>query len=283
MRDTLHQLAGLVLYLLTLAVEVLLGASMRWLLAYLAAASAGGFVASMPSPALAASGSALAPLVWSLLGLVLPTRGAAWRRRLGGRHPSAHEIEALDDAMSLLRAADPTVPPPESWFVVDDPQVSAAVRGRATVLSRGLIDSEALACILAHELGHTDSLDGRLTEALNRMVLWGDPLAPPPPPDEGDPGFKPPRGVLVRALRWILRLAGGSIAHQLLAPLWAAHWRSREFAADAYAASLGQGEDLARYLGEQEMPFDGPVPHLLFSPALHPPIAHRVERLSSQG
>jgi Zn-dependent protease with chaperone function len=80
-------------------------------------------------------------------------------------------------------------------------------------------------------------------------------------------------------LRWTLRLAGGSVAQRLLSPLWAAHWRAREYAADAYAAALGQAEDLAGYLADQEQPFDAPQPGLLFNLGEHPPVALRIERL----
>jgi len=69
----------------------------------------------------------------------------------------------------------------------------------------------------------------------------------------------------------------------LLSPLWAAHWRSREYAADAYAASLGQAEDLARHLADFEQPFDVPQPGLLIKAASHPPIALRIERLLEGG
>ena len=54
---------------------------------------------------------------------------------------------------------------------------------------------------------------------------------------------------------------------------------SREYAADAYAASLGQAEDLARYLSDNELPFDLPQPRLPFNRAEHPPVAMRIERL----
>jgi Zn-dependent protease with chaperone function len=157
------------------------------------------------------------------------------------------------------------------------------VRGTTVVLSRGLLESESLAAVLAHELGHADTLDGRLTEALGRLQLWGDPLAPVRPErgGEGRAEFaEDPRGGLIWGLlRWSLRLAGGSFAQGLLNPLWAVYWRSREYAADTYAASLGQAEDLARHLSDHELPFDPPQPGLLFKAANHPPVALRVERL----
>jgi len=275
--------SGLVLYLLTISGEAMLGASTRWLLAYLGAATVGAFVPLGLSAEALAWVAALTPILWSVMGLALPGRGRVWGRRLGARRPSATEAEVLADAMALLRSVDPGLPDPAAWLVLDDPLPGAAVRGTTVVLSRGLLESESLAAVLAHELGHADSLDGRLTEALNRLALWDDPLAPARPErgGEGQPEFdQDPRGRLLWGLlRWALRLAGGSFAQRLLGPLWAAHWRSREYAADAYAASLGQGEDLARHLSDFEQPFDAPQPGLLFKAANHPPVALRVERL----
>jgi Zn-dependent protease with chaperone function len=282
---SIHAATGLGLYLLTLTGEAMLGASARWLLTYLGAATVGAFVPLGPSAEALAWVAALAPIAWSVAGLFRPGHGLVWGRRLGARRPSTAEAEALADAMALLRSVDPGLPDPAAWLVLDDPLPSAAVRGTTVVLSRGLLESESLAAILAHELGHADSLDGRLTEALERLALWEDPLAPARPErgGEGRAEFDqdPRGGLLWGCARWALRLAGGSFAQGLLSPLWAAHWRAREYAADAYAANLGQTEDLARHLADFELPFDAPRPGLLFKAANHPPVALRVERLQA--
>ena len=273
---------GLALYLLTISGEVMLGASVRWLLAYLGAAIAGTIVPLGGRAEGLAWVAALAPIAWSLAGLALPGRGRVWGRRLGARRLSGEEVAAVDDALALLRSADPDLPGPASLYVLDDPLPGAAVRGRTLILSRGLLDhTGSLPAVLAHELGHADSFDGRLTEALERLALWGDPLAPVrrEAGGSGETYDDPHGGLLWGLLRWTLRLAGGSFAQQLLAPLWAAHWRAREYAADDYAASLGQAEDLAGYLADQEQPFDAPQPGLFFNPAEHPPVALRIERL----
>ncbi|MGA8744525.1 MAG: M48 family metalloprotease [Solirubrobacterales bacterium] len=279
--------SGLALYLLTLSGEAMLGLPVRWLLAYLGAAIVGVFIPLGLSADLLAWIAALTPIAWSVAGLLRPGRGWVWGRRLGARRPSTAEAEALAEAMELLRGSDPTLPDPAAWLVLDQPLPSAAVRGTTVLASRALIESESLAAVLAHELGHADSLDGRLTEALSRLALWGDPLAPARPESGGEGGVQrseEPRGALLWGLiRWALRLAGGSFAQGLLGPLWDAYWRSREYAADAYAASLGQGEDLARHLADCEQPFDGPQPGLLFKAASHPPVALRIERLQEGG
>lgn len=275
-------IAGLSLYLLTISGEVVLGAGVRWLLVYLGAAITGTI---LPLAGAGAEGlawvAALAPLVWSLVGLALPGRGRVWGRHLGTRRPTSEEATALEDALALLRSVDPGLAGATRYLVLDDPLPGAAVRGRTLTISRGLLDqSESLPAVLAHELGHV-GIDGRLTEALERLALWGDPLATDQPETwrGGEVHHDERGGLLWGLLRWTLRLAGGGLVRQLLSPLWAAHWRAREYAADAYAASLGQAEDLASYLADQEQPFDAPQPGLFFNSAEHPPVALRIERL----
>jgi heat shock protein HtpX len=273
---------GLLLYLLTLAGEVMLGASVRWLLAYLGALALGAIVSLGLAAGQLAWIVALAPLAWSALGLVRPGSGWIWRRRLGARRPTAEEALAIEDACQILRSGNPGLRETGDVYVLDDPLPAAAARGCNVIFSRGLLETDSVPAVYAHELGHADSLDARLTEALDRLELWGDPLGParprcgveaPPVADEGSDGL------LLGCARWALRLAGGGCAEAVLRPLWCAYWRRREYAADAYAASLGQGEDLARYLTELELPFDPPQRRLLFNRAEHPPVAFRIERL----
>jgi len=71
-----------------------------------------------------------------------------------------------------------------------------------------------------------------------------------------------------------------SLDARLTGPLWSAHWRAREYAADAHAAALGQAEDLVGYLADHELPFDPPQRRFLLNRAEHPPVAYRIERLS---
>lgn len=281
--STLSVAAGLGLYLLTFTGEVMLGASARWLLFYLGAAIAGGLAPFGLSAESFAWIAALAPLAHSAMGLALPGQGRLWRLRLGARRASSEERRVIDEALELLRTLDSQLPAGGPFYVLDDPLPVAAVRGRALIISRGLLESESLAAVLAHELGHVDSLDGRLTEALQRLAIWADPLGPPnrhgvpQAPDDFKP--EPQRSLIWSLLRLFLRLAGGGVAEQLLAPLWAPYWRAREYFADDYAAARGQGEDLARHLTDFEQPFDAPQPGLIFKAAEHPPVAHRIERL----
>jgi Zn-dependent protease with chaperone function len=279
----LHAAAGLGLYLLTLAGEVVLGAGVRWLLTYLGAAALGAFVPLGLGAEQLALLAALLPLAWSVLGLLLPGRGLVWTRRIGARRPSAEEAGLIDDAQRLLRAVDSSLPEAHAVYLLDDPLPAGAARGRSVVLSRGLLDADSVAPVLAHELGHIRSLDGRLTEALDRLQLWGHPARSADPPTEapGRPPDEKRRGALAGLIRLAILLAAGGCAAVLLAPLWAAYWRSREYAADAYAASLGQGEDLARHLADFEQAIDLPRRRFPFDLAEHPPVAHRIDRLTA--
>ena len=124
-----------------------------------------------PSPALGSP--ALIPTAWSLFALITPFGGGWWwRQNLGGREPSEREQLAYRDAIELLQAhAGQALPVPSGWFVLDSPQADAAVYGSTLMLSRGLLESDHLPAVLAHELGHLASTDGKLTAALNRLVI----------------------------------------------------------------------------------------------------------------
>jgi Zn-dependent protease with chaperone function len=277
------QLPGVALYLVSLVLE-LPAAFARGLLAYVGVLIVGQFLALGLSAEAIAWGAAFAPLAWSVVAFAAPGRGRVWSRRLGARGPSRMERDAIDDSLRILGCGADQHASRPCVYVLDEPLASATVRGRALVVSRGLLGHEGLPAVLAHELGHLGSLDGALSEALNRLCLVPPPLAQPAPAASAEKqlaeeGGDFSAGFLRRALRLLLRLGAGGVGQRALAPLWAAHWRRREHAADAHAAALGQGEQLARYLAEEEMPFDVPVPHLLASPALHPPTALRVDRL----
>jgi Zn-dependent protease with chaperone function len=71
----------------------------------------------------------------------------------------------------------------------------------------------------------------------------------------------------------------GGFALRLTAPLWAAHWREREYRADQYAAHLQQGEDLADFLETHALVHDHPVPFVWLTEHTHPPTELRLDRL----
>ena len=102
--------------------------------------------------------------------------------------------------------------------------------------------------MLAHELAHL-GLDGRLTLALRRFQL---PLGRPP-------------GILA-----------GGLSCRLLQPAWLAWWRHREYRADAHAARLGLGDQLADLLERTQL-LDTAAPFM--RDRTHPYSELRIERL----
>ena len=165
--------------------------------------------------------AALTPIAFSIAGLLLPCRG---RVRAAARRPPPQRRESHPASrcpgVAAQRLPEPSGSPPASFL--DDPLPGAAVRGAAVGRpSRGLIESESLSAVLAHEFGHLNSSDGRLTEALSRLALWDDPLAPARAGGEGQRrggGLRRPGGGLLWGLtRWTLRLAG-SFAHGFSRP-----------------------------------------------------------------
>ena len=131
------------------------------------------------------------------------------------------------------------------------------------LVTRGLLESGYLEAVLAHELGHLNTSDGRLTAALYRMTT-------------------PPRKEVRRGLRTIALLAtGGAVVWLTRAP-WGVYWRAREHQADEYAARLGQARSLARFLETNALDYDLPVPFVWLTDASHPPVEHRIDHLSHE-
>lgn len=266
------------------------------------------FVFLLTSTVLAASGHSLAdgttwievgliPTLWSILALAAPFgSGWWWRQRSGGRKPSQREQLVYWDATKLLQAQTrEPLPRPGSWFVLDTPTPDAAVRGETLMLSRGLLESDHLPAVLAHELGHLATPDGRLAAAINRLVL----LSPRPSrgerTDHGPEDDRPWSGLAirderisltilgVRLLTWTvkktLRFLNGGFGLWLTGPLWGVYWRGREYRADAYAAKLGQADDLADFLENHALIHDHPVPYIWLTEHTHPPVELRIDRL----
>jgi Zn-dependent protease with chaperone function len=234
------------------------------------------FVFVLASIVLAASGHSLAqgaawieigliPTLWSMLALATPLgTGWWWKQRSGARKPSQREQLAYQDAIELLQAQ--TRAPlklPKSWYVLDTPTPDAAVCGETLMLSRGLLESNHLPAALAHELGHLATTDGRLTAAINRLVLL------PPRHEQTDHWH---------AIKLFTFLNGG-FGLWLSGPLWGAYWRKREYKADAYAAKLGQAEELAGFLENHALIHDHPVPYIWLTEHTHPPVELRIDKL----
>jgi Zn-dependent protease with chaperone function len=255
--------AWLVLYAGTFAIQ-LVCAAIRGLIAYpllwLVFTIAGRSTAPAHTLALVL---AYGPLALSLATLVLPIGGWLWMQQSGGRTPSQRERLIYEDALAILTHADPDLRPPRRWFVLDDPRANAAAYADRLMLTRGLLESGQLEPVLAHELGHLNSSDARLAAALHRLTT-------------------PPRRQLRFPLRTLGFLASGALGAWITRTPWAAYWREREYAADSYAAHLGQGQALARFLDTNALENDLPIPFLWLTEHSHPATEHRIDRLSQQ-
>jgi Zn-dependent protease with chaperone function len=165
-----------------------------------------------------------------------------------------------EDALTILKVRDPQLRPPRRWFVLDGQLPNAAAYADTLMLTRGLIESGHLEAVLAHELGHLNSSDSRLAAALHRMTTQ-------------------PR----RRLRFPFTTLGfvlsGALAVYVSCMPWASYWRTREFAADDYAASVGQGLALARFLQLHALENDLPVPFMWLTQESHPYSEHRIDNL----
>jgi Zn-dependent protease with chaperone function len=230
------------------------------------------------------------PTAWSAIALITPLGGGWWwRQNMGGRDPSDREQGAYEDALELL-AQHSALPLrlPSTWFVIDTPHPDAAVCGHTLMLSRGVLESGYLPAVLAHELGHLGSSDGKLTAALNRLVLH-----PPPRVREPDPNQREVVllgsdrvtlsltlfGCIVWGARKTVAFAKGGFGLKLTAPFWGSYWREREYVADQYAVQLGQGDELADFLELHALIHDHPVPFIWLTEHTHPPTELRIDKL----
>ncbi len=178
-----------------------------------------------------------AHMLFLVRGVIAPGRE---RHKLGVRQrPSGREIQRFEQVFAVLQraqAATPEAPPlkrPYFWKVRDDDQ-GMQIRwiGLVLVIDRGLLMSRHFPPLLAHELTHVNSFD-LLTRSLYAIL----------------PPF---RWSLFTLLG--LPLACGPI---LFHPAWMKYWRDRVFAADEYAARLGQRHALRRALDDLRWVLDG--------------------------
>ncbi len=234
---------------------------------------------------------AVIPTGWSILALITPVGGGWWwRQNIGGREPSERERLAYDDALELLRHhTSRPLREPTSWFVIDSPQPDAAVCGKTLMLSRGLLEGEHVAAVLAHELGHLATSDGKLTAAINRLIIHPPPIAEREPrqPQETAVVLTSDRAMLtvtfLGGLLWLARktiaFAKGGFALKILAPAWGSYWREREYTDDHYAAQLGQADELADFLEAHALIHNHPVPFIWLTEHSHPPSELRIDQL----
>jgi Zn-dependent protease with chaperone function len=260
----------LVLYAITLAGQWF-SAVARWLIAYLALEII-RLITGWPIPSTPiALAIAFIPLAVSILALLLaplvaPIEGRWWEISAGGRPPEQDEHEAYEHAICQLREIDPGLRVPKHWFVAEEPGHNACAYAATMCVDRGLLESPYAAAVIAHELGHLNTSDARLTSALNLLLIT--PMPTPTP--------RPLWSLPFRGLAW---LATGQAVLWLTGNAWDAYWRNREYAADQYAAHLGQGPALATSLEHGSLPYERSIRGMRFSRATHPYTKPRITKL----
>ena len=252
--------------------------------------------------------AAFGPWARALAALILPLpAGPLYRGSLGARRPSGREQEALALALAPVgRTGSSQV------LVIDTAEENAWVLGCTLFVSRGLFESPHLGAVVAHEMGHLASGDGRialaawwlplrfLTRPAERLLRGPQPAGGLPevgrtlPQPRATPGGRGPapaalrqRGLVGRlwripaiALGSGLLLLGGGLFPMLLRPVWAPYRRRREYAADAYAAAAGQGPALVEALTDWQM-LDIALPW--WQGRTHPYVEQRIDRLNHLG
>lgn len=272
-----NTVTGYLLYAATFVIEVA-AAWLRWRVAFWFF----GIWASDQTANYIALIIGYTPLIWSLLNVFgVPGGGFATRRALGARVTSERERAALRLALEMLPS---NTPAPKWVYVIDTPDANAFVIGKALYISRVLFPSQYLAPIVAHELGHLNTSDGRLILGLNRFVipffhrlavgLAGDMLS-----DDKQIARQAKRqmGCVRSGFITLFALMGGGLGVRLMTLFWLSYWRSREFHADRYAAERGQGHGLAESLEQIAQPFDMAIPY--FSGMTHPYTELRIDKL----
>jgi Zn-dependent protease with chaperone function len=268
---------GALLYFLTFALATI-AAVARWMLGCALGLFLGWMLPLIPSPSVCGYAFAAGPLIFSLATFVVPGQGRLWRKTVGAHRASTEQVEQLRRIVDGFEAIDPRVGMPSWCYVLDWPAPLAFVRGRALIVSTGLLECEGLAAVLAHELAHLISFDGVLTAAASRLGLWDDLLAPS---EEEQLRHELEWWIAlpIEAVRWTVRIAGAKWVLSATNWLWAPFWRSRERAADEYAASLGQAAALADHLEDVEKPRSRPQRYRFFNPFDHDPPDLRIEYL----
>jgi Zn-dependent protease with chaperone function len=289
-------MGGIILYLVTLALEMI-SVVVRFALV----AGVASLVMNRQAAFAVGAVAGLYPVVYSLAALSgLPRGHLLTRIEMGGRNLTAEEQRQLAVALSEPRRRG--LPIPRHVFAVDRDGLNAFIAGRTLYIYRDLFDHPSLPGVLAHELGHHNSLDGRLSGAIFGLTLPGGFLLTYLLLSVLQwlaygvlllviglvvivfmvLGLNVGRmlgtlfGITVTATRFLIIFAVGGVGTALLGSLWRSYYVEREYAADAYAARLGFADQLIAFF-EHEVLSDVAIPW--YSQPTHPPTTRRIEAL----
>jgi Zn-dependent protease with chaperone function len=227
------------------------------------------------------------PILASLSTLVFPGGFLLTRFALGARITSRREWEMIRAALDPILAQAPQATiGPTGVFVIDAVTLEAYVVGTTLYLTRELIRNPDLGAVIAHELGHINSPDGRLVLALRRLVspivYYFAELIGQATPTAFKIGLaiETPVGyvavILMLIFSFFVQLAGGGLGLLLLSPFWTWYWREREYKADLFASQCGVASSLAEFLEKNYQFADSSVPYFL---STHPYTELRIDKL----
>jgi hypothetical protein len=216
---------------------------------------------------------------WATTALFHPLgAGRYFAEGIGARRATSEEADSYRDATSSL-PLDGVRRLPKWLYVLDRHELNAAVVGDVIIINRTVFDSEYLAAVVAHELGHLNSMDIRVSCAANRLASLARVTEPWRTGTTEAKRSGEKLGCLWGFVMLIVRGYSGGLQTRMMGPVWASWWRLREYAADDYAARLGQAEELARFLDENVLLYDVPIRVVWMTTESHPPTALRIERL----
>lgn len=170
---------------------------------------------------------AFLPVALSVLALAgMPGGYGLTAREMDARPPEDEEPELLLSAQrQILWSAPEGTIGPTRWLVIDNNEPNAQVVGTTIYVNRGLLESEYLGAVLAHELGHVNQGDGSLILALRRFV----------PPPLSFISFE-----ALGCLPLLLMAFGGGLGVWLTTPAWNGTGRSGSFSPTASPSSAAR-------------------------------------------
>ena len=173
------------------------------------------------------------------------------------------------------------------------------------MVSRGLLETDHLPAVLAHELGHLASPDARLTTAINRLIVFSTPI----PRRCGSRPSTAADGLVLacntRRVRRRTRSTSNPTSRRRCsgscgscsssrcsrkaasdygspAPSGAGIGASASTTPTSTPPSLGQADELADFLEIHALIHDNPIPFLWLTEHTHPPTELRIDRLRPQ-